>query len=74
MRKPIQAYDRDHRKLVKDRSVVRYCDTLWLYHGAWINTDTGKVKFLISSRRNGKMRLVHDRHRKDVVLEYTLVR
>lgn len=34
MRKPVQAYDKDHRMLVEDKSIVRYEDALWLYHGA----------------------------------------
>ena len=72
MRKPIQAYDKDHRMLVEDKSIVRYEDALWLYHGAWIDDQTGKVKILLSSRRTGKMRLVHDRHRRRINLEYTV--
>lgn len=72
MRKPVRAYDKDHRALVEDKSVVRYEDALWLYHGAWVDNETGKVKLLISSRKTGKMRLIHDRHRKDVSLEFTV--
>lgn len=72
MRKPIQAYDKDHRMLIENKSVVRYEDALWIYHGAWVDNETGKVKILISSRRTGKMRLVHDRHRKNVSLEFTV--
>jgi hypothetical protein len=72
MRKPVQAFDKDHRALVEDKSVVRYEDGLWMYHGAWLDDQTGKVKILISSRRTGKMRLVHDRHRKEISLEFTL--
>ena len=72
MRKPVQAYDKDHRALVEDKSVVRYEDVLWIYHGAWVDNETGKIKLLISSRRTGKMKLVHDRHRKDVSLEFTV--
>ena len=72
MRKPVQAYDKDHRALVEDKSVVRYEDALWIYHGAWVDNETGKIKLLISSRRTGKMKLVHDRHRKDVSLEFTV--
>lgn len=72
MRKPIKAYDSKHNSLVEERSVVRYEDSLWIFHGAWIDTESGKVKFLISSRRTGKMRLVHDRHRNEVTLEYTV--
>lgn len=72
MRKPVQAYDKDHRALVEDKSVVRYEDALWIYHGAWVDNETGKIKLLISSRRTGKMRLVHDRHRKDISLEFTV--
>lgn len=72
MRRPVQAYDKDHRALVEDKSVVRYEDALWLYHGAWVDNETGKVKLLISSRKTGKMRLIHDRHRKDVSLEFTV--
>lgn len=72
MRKPVQAYDKDRRALVEDKSVVRYEDVLWIYHGAWVDNETGKIKLLISSRRTGKMRLVHDRHRKDISLEFTV--
>jgi hypothetical protein len=72
MRKPVQAYDKDHRKLVEDKSVVRYEDALWLYHGAWVDNQSGKIKILLSSRRTGKMRLVHDRHRKHISLEFTV--
>ena len=72
MRKPIKAYDSIHNSLIEVYSVVRYEDSLWLFHGAWIDTQSGKIKFLISSRRTGKMRLVHDRHRNEVTLEYTV--
>lgn len=72
MRKPVQAYDKDHRALIEDKSVVRYEDALWIYHGAWVDNETGKVKILISSRRTGKMKLVHDRHRRDISLEFTV--
>lgn len=72
MRKPVQAYDKDHRALIEDKSVVRYEDALWIYHGAWVDNETGKVKILISSRRTGKMKLVHDRHRKEITLEFTI--
>lgn len=72
MRKPVQAYDKDHRTLIEDKSVVRYEDALWIYHGAWVDNETGKVKILISSRRTGKMKLVHDRHRKEISLEFTI--
>lgn len=72
MRKPVTAFDKDHRTLVEDISVVRYEDGSWLYHGAWIDDKTGKIKILLSSRRTGKMRLVHDRHRRDIELEYNL--
>ena len=72
MRRPVQAYDKDHRALVEEKSVVRYEDALWIYHGAWVDNETGKVKLLISSRKTGKMRLIHDRHRKDVSLEFTV--
>lgn len=72
MRRPVQAYDKDHRALVEEKSVVRYEDALWIYHGAWVDNETGKVKLLISSRKTGKMRLIHDRHRKDVSLEFTI--
>ncbi len=72
MRRPVQAYDKDHRALVEKKSVVRYEDALWIYHGAWVDNETGKVKLLISSRKTGKMRLIHDRHRKDVSLEFTV--
>lgn len=72
MRKPVQAYDKDHRALIEDKSVVRYEDALWIYHGAWVDNETGKIKILISSRKTGKMKLVHDRHRKDISLEFTV--
>ena len=72
MRKPVQAYDKDHRALIEDKSVIRYEDTLWIYHGAWVDNETGKIKILISSRKTGKMKLVHDRHRKDISLEFTV--
>ena len=72
MRKPVQAYDKDHRALIEDKSVVRYEDALWIYHGAWVDNETGKVKILISSRRTGKMKLVHDHHRKEISLEFTI--
>lgn len=72
MRKPVKAYDSNHRSLIEDRSVVRYEDVLWIYHGAWVDTKTGKIKMLISSRRNGKMRLVHDRDKYRVSLEFTV--
>jgi hypothetical protein len=72
MRKPVKAYDADHRSLVEERSVVRYMDTLWIYHGAWVDNETGKVKLLLSSRRTGKMILVHDKHRHEVHLEFTV--
>lgn len=72
MRRPVQAYDKDHRALIEDKSVVRYEDVLWIYHGAWVDNETGKIKILISSRRTGKMRLVHDRHRHEISLEYTI--
>lgn len=72
MRKPVKAYDANHRALIEDRSVVRYDDILWVYHGAWADTRTGKIKMLLSSRRNGKMRLVHDRDRRNVSLEFTV--
>ncbi len=71
MRKPIEAFDSEHKKLVPEKSVVRYEDALWLYHGAWLEETTNKVKVLLSSRRTGKMRLVHDRHRKEIELEFT---
>lgn len=70
MRKPVQAYDKDHRALIEDKSVVRYEDALWIYHGAWVDNETGKIKILISSRKTGKMKLVHDRHRRDISLEF----
>lgn len=72
MRKPIKAYDVNHRALVEDRSIVRYEDVLWIYHGSWIDTKTNKIKTLISSRRTGKMRLVHDRDRYKIELEFTV--
>lgn len=72
MRKPVQAYDKDHRALIEDKSVVRYEDGLWIYHGAWVDNETGKIKILISSRKTGKMKLVHDRHRRDISLEFTV--
>jgi hypothetical protein len=72
MRKPVQAYDKDHRALIEDKSVVRYEDALWIYHGAWVDNETGKIKILISSRKTGKMKLVHDRHRRDISLEFTV--
>lgn len=72
MRKPIKAYDVNHRALVEDRSIVRYEDVLWIYHGSWIDTKTNKIKTLISSRRTGKMRLVHDRDRHKIELEFTV--
>ena len=72
MRKPVQAYDVDHRALVEEKSVVRYEDGLWVYHGAWMDENTGKVKILLSSRRTGKMKLVHDRHRREITLEFIL--
>lgn len=72
MRKQIQAYDKDHRMLIENKSVVRYEDALWIYHGAWVDNETGKIKILISSRRTGKMRLVHDRHRRNISLEFTV--
>lgn len=34
MRKPIKAYDSKHNSLVEERSVVRYEDSLWIFHGA----------------------------------------
>ena len=43
-----------------------------MYHGAWLDDQSGKVKILLSSRKTGKMRLVHDRHRKEISLEFTL--
>ena len=72
MRKPVQAYDKDHRALIEDKSVVRYEDALWIYHGAWVDNETGKIKILISSRKTGKMKLVHDRHRRGISLEFTV--
>ena len=66
-------YDKNHCSLIKDKSVVRYADRLWVYHGAWMDDKTGKIKVLLSSQRTGKMRLVHDRHRKEIELEYNLV-
>ena len=73
MRKALEKYyDKDHRPLVADKSVVRYEDTSWLYHGAWLDEKTGKVKVLLSSRTSSKMRLVHHRHHHKIELEYTL--
>lgn len=73
MRKTLDKYfDCEHRGLTPDKSVVRYDDVLWVYHGAWMDPDTGKIKVLLSSLKNGKMRLVHDRHRKNIELEYTM--
>lgn len=73
MRKTLEKYfDSEHRALVQDKSVVRYDDVLWVYHGAWIDPENGKIKVLLSALKNGKMRLVHDRHRKDIELQYTM--
>lgn len=73
MRKTLDKYfDCEHRTLVPDKSVVRYADVMWVYHGAWIDPENGKIKVLLSAFKNGKMRLVHDRHRKDIELEYTM--
>lgn len=72
MRKPVKAYDVNHRALVEDRSVVRYEDALWIYHGAWVDNETGKIKILLSSRRTGKMILVHDKYRNQINLEFTV--
>ena len=73
MRKFIKRYyDSEHRALVVDKSIVRYEDVLWVFHGAWADPETGKVKVLLSSRTGSKMRLVHDRDRKNIVLEYTM--
>jgi len=60
------------QNLQENRSVVRYEDALWLYHGAFADPKTGKTKYLLSALRNGKMRLVHDRHRNKVQLAYHL--
>ena len=73
MRKTLDHYyDKEHRPLVVDKSIVRYEDVSWLYHGSWVDPKTGKIKVLLSSRKNGKMRLVHDRHRHKIELEYTM--
>ena len=74
MRKTIERYyDKNHAVLIPDKSFVRWEDNIWLFHGAWLDPDTGKIKVLLSSQRNGKMRLVHDRDRREIELEYTTV-
>lgn len=68
MRKLLKYYN----GLVKDKSVVRYDDLLYLFHGAYVHPKTGKIKLVVSNIDNGKMRFIHDRDRKKVYLEYTL--
>lgn len=73
MRKQLEKYyDSKNRALVINKSIVRYEDSLWMYHGSWIDPDTGKIKVLLSSFSGGKMRLVHNRHRDQIELEYTM--
>ena len=72
MRKPVVTYDVDHRLLIEDKSVVRWADNLYMYHGAWIDPKTGYIKLLVSALNGGKMRLIHNKDRKHVHLEYTM--
>ena len=72
MQKPTKGYDAEHRSLIEGRSVIRYEDVLWIYHGAWVDNATGKVTMLVSSRRNSKMRLIHNKDRRKVKLEFTV--
>ena len=73
MRKTLDRYyDKEHRPLVVDKSIVRWNDNLYVYHGAWVDQKTGKIKVLVSSRTGGKMHLIHDRHRHKIELEYTM--
>ena len=56
--------------LIENKSVVRYGDNDYLYHCALLSENGKHVKYIISSLKGSKVRIVHDRDRDKVVLKY----
>ena len=56
--------------LIENKSVVRYGDNDYLYHCALLSENGKHVKYIISSLKGSKVRIVHDRDRDKVILKY----
>ena len=56
--------------LIENKSVVRYGDNDYLYPCALLLEHGKHVKYIISSLKGSKVRIVHDRDRDKVVLKY----
>lgn len=56
--------------LIENKSVVRYGDNDYLYHCALLSANGKHVKYIISSLKGSKVRIVHDRDRDKVILKY----
>ncbi len=64
MRKPIKVSN-----LIENKSVIRYEDNLYVFHLA-LASEEGHVKYIVSALNGKKVRIIHNRDRKDVTLEY----
>lgn len=56
--------------LIENKSVIRYVDNDYLYHCALLSENGKHVKYIISSLKGSKVRIVHDRDRDKVTLKY----
>ena len=56
--------------LIENKSVIRYGDNDYLYHCALLSENGKHVKYIISSLKGSKVRIVHNRDRDKVILKY----
>lgn len=68
MRKMLNYY----KGFVANKSVIRYDDILYLFHGAFVSPKSKKIKLVVSNLYNDKMRFIHNKDLNKVFLEYNL--
>lgn len=57
----VESKDSNGAMLIPEKSIVRYSDIEWLYHGAYYSTTRETTDMLISSLHTDKMVILHDR-------------
>lgn len=58
---PIKGHDKNGAALVENSSVVRYCDTEWMYHGAYYSTKRDTINMFLTSVKTDKSIVLNNR-------------
>lgn len=56
--------------LIENKSVIRFGDNDYLYHCALVSENGKHVKYIVSSLKGNKVRIIHNRDRDKVILKY----